>query len=82
MKPANLHQQIATKSKLNKPIGIANDMPDVILKLLMPTTSPSKFTSGPPEFPNVIEASVCIYFIEKFLSPRSSAVRFTELILK
>lgn len=39
-------------------MGMAKDMPDVNLKLLIPITLPSKLTKGPPEFPNVIEASV------------------------
>ena len=29
------------------------------IAVLMPTTSPSAFTSGPPELPGLIAASVC-----------------------
>uniref|UniRef100_A0A182Q570 Uncharacterized protein n=1 Tax=Anopheles farauti TaxID=69004 RepID=A0A182Q570_9DIPT len=39
-------------------IGIAKLMPAVTLMLLMPIASPSRLTSGPPELPNVMAASV------------------------
>ncbi len=35
--------------------------PPLMLKMkeLMPTTSPAELTSGPPELPGLMEASVC-----------------------
>jgi len=46
-------------------MGIANPTPTepplgVRMLLLTPTTSPSAFASGPPEFPGLIAASVWI----------------------
>lgn len=45
-------------SKVAIPIGIAKEIPAVTFILLTPIASPSKFTRGPPELPNVIAASV------------------------
>ena len=45
-------------------IGIANPMPleSVATAVLMPTTAPLASTSGPPELPGLIAASVWIRF--------------------
>ena len=45
--------------------------------LLMPMTSPSAFTSAPPELPGLIAASVCSSFTRLSLT---SSVRFSALI--
>ena len=46
-------------------IGIANPMPaeSVATAVLMPTTAPVASTSGPPELPGLIAASVWIRFV-------------------
>ena len=49
-------------------LGIANPSPSFPpdcdrIKVFTPTTSPSTFTSGPPEFPGLIGASVWMYII-------------------
>mmetsp|Transcript_12 Transcript_12/g.18 ORF Transcript_12/g.18 Transcript_12/m.18 type:complete len:232 (+) Transcript_12:438-1133(+) len=42
-------------------------LPDVeMIIVLMPTTSPFKFNSGPPEFPGLIAAPVCMQFLISF----------------
>ena len=50
-------------------IGIAKPIPifDILLSglyidWLIPITSPAEFSSGPPEHPGLIAASVCILF--------------------
>lgn len=60
-------------------MGIAKDIPDVIRRLFMPMTSPLRLTRGPPEFPYVMEASVCKYCMEKLFRPSSSALLFMAL---
>ena len=50
-------------------IGIANPIPiapwtPVKTKVLTPTTAPRLETSGPPEFPGLIAASVWIMFLK------------------
>src|SRR5688572_31639185 len=37
----------------------SSDLPMPAIIVLMPMTSPSRLTSGPPEFPGLIDASVC-----------------------
>ena len=45
------------------------------MNVLMPITLPSEFTNGPPEFPGLIAASVCIIFCntlpDSFCIPKS-----------
>mmetsp|Transcript_19872 Transcript_19872/g.34207 ORF Transcript_19872/g.34207 Transcript_19872/m.34207 type:complete len:220 (-) Transcript_19872:1079-1738(-) len=38
----------------------------VMIMVLTPTTSPFKFNKGPPEFPGLMAASVCIQFLISF----------------
>ena len=42
-------------------MGIAKPMPSasVLMAKLMPTTSPSTFSSGPPLLPGLMGASIC-----------------------
>ena len=62
-------------------IGIAKPMPSTppraILALLIPTTSPSAFTSAPPLLPGLMAASV---WIRLNLRSPISMLRFKELI--
>ena len=42
-------------------MGMANEIPGLTFILLIPIASPSRLIRGPPELPNVMVASVCMY---------------------
>ena len=50
---------------------------EVAIEVLMPTTRPSRSTSGPPELPGLIDASVWI--MASMVAPRSSALTTPEV---
>ena len=65
---ARITSPVRTRSsaiRIARSIGMANPSPSLpplreMIDALMPITSPTAFTSGPPELPGLIEASVWI----------------------
>lgn len=60
-------------------MGMAKPIPSEYSSFieLMPTTSPSRFTSGPPEFPALMAASVWMYSARVCRRPSSDPKRAT-----
>lgn len=58
-------------------MGMAKDTPSATTAFMedMPTTSPSRFTRGPPELPLLVAASVCMYSVLGPARPSSPACR-------
>ncbi len=56
-------------------MGMAKDTPSATTAFMddMPTTSPSRFTRGPPELPLLVAASVWIYSVLGPARPSSTA---------
>ena len=48
--------------------------PSVAMEVFTPTTRPSRSTSGPPELPGLMEASVCTIGVDLDRVPRSTAL--------
>mmetsp|Transcript_11334 Transcript_11334/g.36152 ORF Transcript_11334/g.36152 Transcript_11334/m.36152 type:complete len:284 (+) Transcript_11334:582-1433(+) len=61
-------------------MGIAKPMPAALARIavLMPTTSPNSLSSGPPELPGLIAASVCMKLTFLFGMPTSAAERDSD----
>ena len=57
-----------------EPLCELNPVPNVAIAELIPITAPVESTSGPPEFPGLIAASVCRAFMKELLLPLSPAV--------
>lgn len=60
-------------------MGMAKEMPAVTFMLLIPIASPSRFTRGPPELPNVMAASVWMYLMFLPVMPNSFESLCVEL---
>jgi hypothetical protein len=64
-----------------EPVCEPKDEPSVAIAELTPMTAPVESTSGPPEFPGLIAASVCRALIKELSLPDSPAVTARSLAL-